>query len=102
MNILRGKFPRGRKYSRKMVKERYLLYLKDNIRQEPWTVEEDIFLINMLAKGVKRWRMIADYIPGRTELHLKNRYYGYLREIERKVEKMMEKKLQKNKVKREA
>ena len=97
MNVLHTKFPQTMNYSKKMIKERYLTYLKESIKQEPWTLEEDMTLIRMLQKGIKRWRTIAQALPGRTELHLKNRYYGCLRSIERKVEKQM----QKNNIKHE-
>lgn len=92
MSILNSKFPKTKDYSRKKVKERYLTYLKESIKQEPWTIDEDMCLIRMLQKGIKRWKTIALDIPGRTELHLKNRYYGCLRVIERKVERLMQRK----------
>jgi hypothetical protein len=43
----------------------------------------------MIQKGIKKWKSIAKAVPGRSELHLKNRYYGCLRNIERKIEKRM-------------
>ena len=38
MRILSGKFPSMGKYSKKMIKERYLTYLDDSIDQKPWTI----------------------------------------------------------------
>ena len=48
-----------------------------------------MMLIRMLKKGVKRWKIIAESLPGRTKLHLKNRYYGCLRAISQKIEKQL-------------
>ena len=89
IKTIHDKFPQVRSYSKKMIKERYLTYLEEHIEQKPWTIEEDLTLIRLLQKGVKKWKNVAKAIPGRTELHLKNRYYGCLRAIERKVEGLL-------------
>ena len=89
IKTIHDKFPQVRSYSKKMIKERYLTYLEEHIEQKPWTIEEDLTLIRLLQKGVKKWKNVAKAIPGRTELHLKNRYYGCLRAIERKVESLL-------------
>lgn len=85
---LREKFPQTQNYSSTRIKNRYLLYLKDDAKQEPWTVEEDMALLRM-KKGIKRWKQITEVLPGRTEPQMQNRYYSYVREIEKKVEKKL-------------
>lgn len=90
MRILNSKFPYTKHYSKKMIKERYLTYLDESIDQKPWTIEEDMQLITLIGKGVNHWRNIAQEMPGRSELHLKNRYYGCLRAIEKSVEAQLE------------
>ena len=40
-------------YSKKMIKERYLTYLKESIKQEPWTLEEDMTLIECCRRESK-------------------------------------------------
>lgn len=66
MQLLAAKFPSACKYSKKMIKERYQTYLDENIDQKPWTIEEDIRLINLVQKGVNHWKGIADSMPGRS------------------------------------
>lgn len=60
--------------------------MDDSIDQKPWTIQEDMKLISLIQKGINRWKIISYAMPGRSELHLKNRYYGCLKAIEKKIE----------------
>lgn len=50
VNELENKFEYAKKYTGKMVKERYEFYLKEGIQKKDWTVEEDIKLIELVSR----------------------------------------------------
>ena len=63
----------------KQVRDRYLNYLCPNIKYENFTQEEDELLISYFRKLGNKWRQIADYLPGRSECQVKNRYYAHIK-----------------------
>lgn len=73
------------KLNSKQVKERYLFHLKPGICLQPWTVEEDLQLLAMVYQNGKCWKSICQNFTNRTELQVKNRYYGTLKFIEQRV-----------------
>lgn len=63
----------------KQVRDRYTNYLQPNIKTDVWTEEEDQLLINLYFELGKKWSMIANRIPGRTENQVKSRFYTHLK-----------------------
>ncbi|KAK8854234.1 hypothetical protein M9Y10_016793 [Tritrichomonas musculus] len=67
--------------SKRQCKERYLLFLSPNIKNAPWTYEEDLKLIQMLKIFGKRWTMIAKFFNGRSDINIKNRYHMRVKDL---------------------
>jgi len=65
--------------SGKQVRDRYLSALVENIKRDSWTDEEDKAIITMLEKYGPQWCRIAEFLEGRTEMQVKNRYYKSLK-----------------------
>jgi glycerol-3-phosphate cytidylyltransferase-like family protein len=63
----------------KQVRDRYTNYLQPNIKTDVWTEDEDQLLINLYFELGKKWSMIANKIPGRTENQVKSRFYTHLK-----------------------
>jgi hypothetical protein len=63
----------------KQVRDRYTNYLQPNIKTDVWTEDEDQLLINLYFELGKKWSMIANRIPGRTENQVKSRFYTHLK-----------------------
>lgn len=65
--------------SGKQIRDRFLNYLEENVRKDPWTAEEDrILLENYQAFGAK-WAKFSKFIPGRSENSIKNRFHSALK-----------------------
>jgi hypothetical protein len=58
----------------KQIRERYRLYLDPNVKHSPFSIEEDIILINLVSKLGKKWSQIALVMAGRTDVQLKYRF----------------------------
>ena len=72
-----GKIIGGR--SGKQVRDRYLNNLRPDIKSDAWTAEEDNILISLYYKMGSKWSKIANFMPGRTESQVKNRFYTYIK-----------------------
>lgn len=55
-------------------RERYNVYMRDDVDNRPWTVVEDDLLREKIALIGCRWSRIAPFFPGRSEIGLKNRW----------------------------
>jgi hypothetical protein len=55
-------------------KERWTHYLAPSIPQRPWTPEEDQFLEDKVREFGRKWKVLEQCFPGRTDINLKNRY----------------------------
>ena len=66
-------------------------YLRPEINKEPWTLEEDLALIELLREFGKDWGEVEKRMNGRTQNQIKNRYFGRLKRLEdKKKEKEVE------------
>jgi hypothetical protein len=59
----------------RQCRERWFNYLSPNIRNVPWTREEDILLLEQVREQGPRWHEIARFFPMRTDINIKNRYH---------------------------
>ena len=63
----------------RQCRDRWLNYLSPNIRKDPWLWAEDKLLVEKINEMGTHWSNIAKYFVGRSDNHLKNRWYSYLR-----------------------
>ena len=71
------------KRNERQCKERWLYYLSPNIKNEPFTEEEDQKLIDLYNQFGSQWKVLASYFEGRTSISLRNR----MNLLSRKVQK---------------
>ena len=53
----------------------------ESVKKGDWTPEEDKIMFEMQQQIGSQWTKIAEYLPGRTENSIKNRYYCTLRKF---------------------
>jgi hypothetical protein len=58
----------------KQCRERWIGQLSPVVSREIWSAEEDALLIHHQSMSGNKWAMIAAEMPGRTSLHVKNRW----------------------------
>ena len=62
----------------RQCRERYKTYLSPDLKNDPWTPEEDQKLIRFVDQYGTKWATIAHCFPGRSDNNLKNRWNTYL------------------------
>ena len=58
----------------RQLKDRWENYLDPEVDLHEWTAAEEELLLQMLSLYGMKWRTIANFFKGRTDVHLKNRY----------------------------
>jgi hypothetical protein len=56
------------------IRERYINYLDRELILLPWNLDEDNLLLTCASRFSFRWKKLEAYFPGRTDVHLKNRF----------------------------
>jgi hypothetical protein len=64
--------------SAKIIQNRYFNYIQSNLNYNEWSNEEDQQLIALVDKYGHKWRIISQYLPGRSPISAKNRFVKYL------------------------
>lgn len=80
----------------RQCKERWLNYLSPNVKNCPWTQEEDDLLEKLYLQYGPKWVKISQMIEGRTDINIKNRFLLIQRHKKRKAKKQKELKCNQN------
>jgi hypothetical protein len=62
----------------RQCRERWLNYLRPQVRTGPWSPAEDEFLVAMVNEHGRSWSTISRMFNGRSENDVKNRWYSHL------------------------
>jgi hypothetical protein len=65
--------------SAKQCRERWLNSLSDSVNKSPWTADEDMLIFQLYQTYGPRWSKIAQFIAGRTDNSIKNRWNASLK-----------------------
>ena len=60
--------------SPRQCRERFRNYLAPNLKNDPWTEEEDRLLIEKHKEFGTKWSVIAAYFPDRSDVNIKNHW----------------------------
>ena len=60
--------------TQKQCRERWTGHLCPSVNKGPWTLEEDIILAQKHSEIGNKWAKIAQFLPGRTDILVKNRW----------------------------
>jgi hypothetical protein len=74
-SVIANYFP-GR--DRKQIRDHYINYLNKDLNKREFTHEEDLQIIEMKEVKKMSWVIIADSMPGRSQIMIKNRYNSKL------------------------
>jgi hypothetical protein len=73
----------------RQCKERWLNYLSPAVGNDPWTPEEDQLLTRKYREIGPRWKHIAVFFKGRTDINVKSRWKVIQRRKRREANKRM-------------
>ncbi|CAD8132286.1 unnamed protein product [Paramecium pentaurelia] len=62
----------------KQVRDHYINKLDESISRDPWSYEEDMFILNYFVTNGPKWTQISNLLVGRPENHVKNRFYSFI------------------------
>jgi hypothetical protein len=66
----------------KQCRERFQHFLAPNLQRDPWSLFDDVRLIQWHHFYGSDWAAIAKHFPGRTNNDVKNRFNSHLKEAE--------------------
>jgi hypothetical protein len=68
-------FP-NKQYRPKLIRERWINHVDPNIKRDPWTVDEDLILLQKTMEIGLKWKDLSAFLPGRHEHAVKNHYFS--------------------------
>jgi hypothetical protein len=63
----------------RQCRERWCNYLAPSVVNGPWTPEEDARLVRQFKELGPKWKAIAGFFPGRTDVNIKNHWMTLVR-----------------------
>jgi hypothetical protein len=69
----------------KQCRERWVNFLNPEIKKDPFSLEEDIYLLSKRLEIGNKWAEIIKQMPGRTENNVKNRFNMMFKNIKDEV-----------------
>ena len=75
----------------RQVKDRWYNYLSPDLVKTPMSYAEDQYLIHYVNLIGRKWKMIANFFPGRTDIQLKSRFNVIMRKEIRDQKKELKK-----------
>ena len=72
----------------KKIRERYVDMLDPTLKKSPWSREEDAILDQLQGQLGNKWAFIGQFLPGRSQNAIKNRYHSRRRASERRLREM--------------
>ena len=73
--------------SAKQCRERWHNHLNPEVSKAPWTVQEELLIVQAHGFFGNKWADIARLLPGRTDNAVKNHYYSTIRRRVRQIRK---------------
>lgn len=70
----------------RQCRERWNNYLNPNLRDDPWTIEEDKLLVDKYREFGTHWAKIAKFFVHRSDNSIRNRWQLLLRQSERRYQ----------------
>eukprot|EP00829_Urostomides_striatus_P011870 TRINITY_DN3005_c0_g1_i1.p1 TRINITY_DN3005_c0_g1~~TRINITY_DN3005_c0_g1_i1.p1 ORF type:complete len:292 (-),score=62.62 TRINITY_DN3005_c0_g1_i1:138-1013(-) len=64
--------------NRKQIREHYINFLSKRVTEKCFSPSEDMQILQLIESNGRLWNKIAEQMPGRTALAIKNRYYSKL------------------------
>lgn len=58
----------------RQCRERWRCYLRPELTNKQWTIEEDTILMNKYSELGPKWSAIAHFLPNRSEINIKSRF----------------------------
>ena len=71
----------------KQCRERWVNFLNPEIKKDPFSLEEDIYLLQRRLEIGNKWAEIVKQMAGRTENNIKNRFNYMYRQIKDEIQK---------------
>lgn len=62
----------------KQIHDRYVNYLRDGLKKDAWTKEEDDILLTTMKEIGPKWSKMTSQLPGRSANDIKNRWHKHL------------------------
>ena len=72
--------------SGKQCRERYLNYLKPNLKLSEWSAVEDALIFRLHRREGSKWSMMSSTLRGRSDNSIKNRYHNLKRRLEKRMQ----------------
>lgn len=69
----------------RQCRERWKNYLSPDVRNGPWTIEEDNLLLELVPKMGTQWAKIAKSFNSRTDTNVKNRFLYLQRSLSKSM-----------------